>query len=586
MIQFRAPLQGDWLEPDPAGELRTAPVVFRAPIHVDERDLDWQVAASANTRAPEPCMTPLNAPGCCGWAPDSHFVFHGERAILTGDPADSVRNRAGVSLSIVPSTNQAPPAAPTMTQQAADGYVYWSPAPLPENLDEMRTAITTAESELATGYAIGNRALTAEQRAERAATATPPNWAAGMEIVEDPNIPPGVILAMDRGTRISALGTDLAHMPARLSYTPNDQFIAEMAEARRTDTCRRCGQPGHLNCPEPAADVRAAVESAARTADPLALAQGTASPADETPRREEYAPVRFAAPVITDRDGNAVAPKLAAKREMLMASVRAYAAADPRTLQAAIGPSEIGDPCDARVLRKLLGFPAVNQPDPWASFVGTAVHAKLAEVFEAVNMSIGRERFLLERRVWVSDDISGSTDLADVEWTEATETSPGSGIVDIYDHKVLGTDSFRTVKAEKLAPGSKYGVQIDSYALGWQRAGYEVRSVNLALWPRSGFLDGLLVIERKPDFANATAALARLDMLRDVGTRVDAATRDEPWIGTEEAGPAIILTTPGKGCGFCPFYAPLAPLTRFSCDRGREYQAAAKRGTGPRGVTP
>jgi hypothetical protein len=290
-----------------------------------------------------------------------------------------------------------------------------------------------------------------------------------------------------------------------------------------------------------------------------------------------FEPVRFAAPVILDHEGDVVPPRLAAKRQMLIDVVKAYAAADPRSNQVEIGPSEIGDPCDSRVMRRALGMPAVAWPDPWASFVGTAVHAKLADAFEAANAAGANPgRFLLERRVWMTDGMSGSTDLT--EHLSTTSAVAANGVVDIYDHKVLGTDTFRETKAEKLAPTSKYGVQLDTYALGWRRAGYEVRTINLALWPRSGFLDGLLVIEREPNYANAEGAIDRVSALRQWALERGADESDEPW--------SEVPTAPGKGCGFCPFYNPHRPLGRESCDLGREHMAGAKRGTGPRKSTP
>lgn len=303
-------------------------------------------------------------------------------------------------------------------------------------------------------------------------------------------------------------------------------------------------------------------------------------PAGATLEVMRYPVVRYAAPAILDRaTGEIVSPKLAAKRQRLIDAVKLYAAADPRSQQAAIGPSEIGDPCDSRVLRKLLGFHAVASPDPWASFVGTAVHAKLTEVFAAVNASYGVDRYLIERRVWPTEHISGSTDLAElVQWSDVVGGDPGM-VVDIYDHKIMGVDGFALVKKEKLAPGTKYGTQIDIYAKGWQAAGYIVRSVNLAAWKRSGFLDDLLVIEREPDYGNADLAIERLGWLRAKAVELDAVELDEPWADGR------IEVSPGKGCGFCPFYSPTLPTGRGSCDRGRDFMAGAKAGKGPRGAT-
>lgn len=535
MRTFVAPLQGveDWPDDLPHGGL-LAPSRWRAPVVIDERDLDWEErwaplpkppstvgedwrlgveGVRLDGALPDPCMSPT--PGdiyCrgCGWAPALHFTVHGNKAIITGEAVDSEHNNWRDHM---PARLEfGPDGRPVDLHHVGDvvtvGGIDFTkisddpfPVPFgPENADEMRDAVARAGNAAVTGYGLDGEPLDPVALAAAQALAQPPfDTAAGMTLVETDAVPP---------------------------YIHGDWTA-------------------HTRGVEPAV----------------------------------FEPVRFSAPVIVDSDGATVPPKLAAKRQMMIDIVQAYSAADPRSQQAAIGPSEVGDPCDARVTRKLLGFPAVTWPDPWASFVGTAVHEKLAAAFAAANESLGRERFMLERRVWPSDGMGGNTDLAEMLSVVATDVYP-SGRVDVFDHKVLGTDSFRQTKNEKLDAGTKYGVQLDLYGLGWRNAGYDVNTINLALWPRSGFLNGLLVIERKPDFDNARRALDRLGVLSANALGLGADESDEPWAAD------AIKTAPGKGCGFCPYFQPNLPTGRMSCDRGRDYQSGAKAGTGPRGTTP
>lgn len=266
--------------------------------------------------------------------------------------------------------------------------------------------------------------------------------------------------------------------------------------------------------------------------------------------------------------GSVLSTDQARLRAELIGVVREYAAEDPRSLQVAIGPSEIGDPCDARIARTVLGLPKVNDSDPWASFVGQATHAKLADAFGWANdigeATTGDRRYLIEQRVYLTDGISGSCDLYEAG--------------DVIDHKVVGTDTMKAHLAHGWAANPKYGTQLDLYGLGWRNAGQPVERVSLALWPRSGFLDGLLVLTRPWDQGNAERAMERLSAITERAVRDKMDDEDAPW---EE-----MPTAPGKGCGFCPFHAPNQPKSRFTCPDGRQYQAEQRRGTGPRGSAP
>jgi hypothetical protein len=335
---------------------------------------------------------------------------------------------------------------------------------------------------------------------------------------------------------------------------------------------RQHGEDDWCDTHRPAAEQRYAQPAAAdvptATADePLGL-KVVVTPAGSTPDIATVPAAPVLKPPTQVVKGSVLSTDQARLRAELIGVVREYAAEDPRSLQVAIGPSEIGDPCDARIARTVLGLPKVNDSDPWASFVGQATHAKLADAFGWANdigeATTGDRRYLIEQRVYLTDGISGSCDLYEAG--------------DVIDHKVVGTDTMKAHLAHGWAANPKYGTQLDLYGLGWHNAGQPVERVSLALWPRSGFLDGLLVLTRPWDQGNAERAMERLSAITERAVRDKMDDEDAPW--------EDMPTAPGKGCGFCPFHAPNQPKTRFTCPDGRQFQAEQRRGKGPRGSAP
>lgn len=181
----------------------------------------------------------------------------------------------------------------------------------------------------------------------------------------------------------------------------------------------------------------------------------------------------------------------------------------PRSLQTAIGPSEIGTPCDHCLAAKLAGWEQTDTGVAWLPTVGTAVHAWIEEAFitlenqrNAVHGGNGR-RWLTEQRVMVGriggQEVWGSTDLLDL-------------IVGMtVDWKIVGAS---TLRAAKTGPSPTYRVQADLYAKGWNDAGVRVDHVAIAYLPRNAVsLDQAVWWTAPHDRGRAEAALARADQL-------------------------------------------------------------------------
>lgn len=221
--------------------------------------------------------------------------------------------------------------------------------------------------------------------------------------------------------------------------------------------------------------------------------------------------------------------------------VHEQAARAPRSLQAHLGPSELGAKCDRQVAGKMARLPATNHvADPWPSVVGTAIHAWLADAFDADNERHNYLRWVTEQRVEPHPLHPGTADLYD-----AREQA-------VVDHKALGESSMAKVRSTG-GPPRHYVVQMLLYARGYRLLGLPVKRVALAAYPRtSSSLDGLYVWEREhtPDD----------DELLDEVFRQTEYRRQ--WAIALITGSAQLTDVPAisddSECYFCPMYRPQA----------------------------
>lgn len=169
---------------------------------------------------------------------------------------------------------------------------------------------------------------------------------------------------------------------------------------------------------------------------------------------------------------------------------------EPRTLQEAIGPSELAMDCTHCLAAKIAGW--VKMPEAaWLPWIGTAVHAQLERVFAPL------PGWLTEARVNVGIacgvDVFGTSDLYDIEAGQ------------VIDHKIVGKN---TLTSAKRAPTAQYRGQAHLYGLGFFRAGYEVKKVSINYLPRNDVrLRSGVWWEEDFDPLVALAALDRVDRL-------------------------------------------------------------------------
>lgn len=218
-----------------------------------------------------------------------------------------------------------------------------------------------------------------------------------------------------------------------------------------------------------------------------------------------------------------------------------------RSAQVHIGPSQIGVECDRALAYRVFGVPKVNDEGlKWAPLLGTWAHAGIAEALHEENKALGRERYLIERRLTVSSalDIGGQCDVYDIDTDE------------VIDWKLIGMTAMKGYKAH--GPGETYRTQAHLYGLGWRNAGYSPRSVRVVFLPKWSItiMDGIEWCEPfRPDIAEA--ALRRLQRVTYLGTAV--AVTQEP------RNFALIPSNPGDPCTFCEWRRAGGPADETGC---------------------
>lgn len=179
----------------------------------------------------------------------------------------------------------------------------------------------------------------------------------------------------------------------------------------------------------------------------------------------------------------------------------------PRTLQTALGPSELGVACDRCLIALLAGQLAYRDEEaPWLPTIGNAVHDWLELAAIQWMQATKSDRYVAEGRVAVGQvagqDIWGNSDVFD----RHTGT--------VVDYKLVGST---TLKKVKRAGGAAltYKRQAHLYGRGWALAGYPVQSVAVLFLPRNGFHVGDGTYWQEPyDEGVALETLARANMFQ------------------------------------------------------------------------
>lgn len=205
-------------------------------------------------------------------------------------------------------------------------------------------------------------------------------------------------------------------------------------------------------------------------------------------------------PLVQDYQGIPPADALAELRAVIEHAINN----DPRSLQRAIGPSGVGEPCTHCLAADLAGWDETSSGDRWLTAIGRAVHHWLEDVFTETQNQAGAQhttglRWLPERRIDVGTingtPVTGSSDLFDV----------AAGLV--VDWKITST---RRMPKGGRPPAPVYRAQAHLYGRGYSRAGLRVEHVAIAFLPRDAVsLDSAVWWHEPYDEQRAIDALDR-----------------------------------------------------------------------------
>lgn len=192
-----------------------------------------------------------------------------------------------------------------------------------------------------------------------------------------------------------------------------------------------------------------------------------------------------------------------------------------RSLQSAVGWSEIGDACRRKLAYSLAGASHSNYPDPLKAMVGTGGHLVLAEHFRRLDAGTGR--YLVEQKLTYRG-VPGTVDLVDCR---------RRAVIDWKFKPLAKIKRLRREGVPNYAPG--YVIQAHGYGTALVASGVPVDQVGLAFVPTDGELDDIWVWHAPLDQSIANEAVDQLDALR----------------GT---APQNVPARPGPLCGWCPYY--------------------------------
>lgn len=229
-----------------------------------------------------------------------------------------------------------------------------------------------------------------------------------------------------------------------------------------------------------------------------------------------------------------------------------YADRLPRNVQRHLGPSELGYSCNRRLVGQMagvtLGPGGTNRMhDPWASIVGTAIHAFLDDAFKWESLRLIREGLAEEVR-WHSE--------------RRVTPDPGSplphpGTADLYDAQSFTVDDHKAQaegvrdKLRRKGPPQHYFMQLLLYAIGYMLAGFRVDRVCLVSWPRTkSTLDDMYVWEHvitTADIASVVDLIEKTEARESLARMVVSGDLDF-W--------EVPVTPSEDDCLYCPYFRP------------------------------
>lgn len=210
----------------------------------------------------------------------------------------------------------------------------------------------------------------------------------------------------------------------------------------------------------------------------------------------------------------------------------------PRSLQKAIGPSELGTPCVHCLAARLSNWPTTTQQPDWLPYIGTAVHAALEQVFndDDTTLDTGERRWEAEKHVDVGrlQGLSGGYTVG--------------GHIDLYDRQTGSTVDWKVVGGTTITqtkvhgPSQQYRIQASLYGIGLENEGAPVESNRIIYLPRNKVTLNDAIEWKTPYDPNPGRwALSRAQLLvnlMDAIEQADGPQMRDKWIeALPKAGP-------------------------------------------------
>lgn len=210
----------------------------------------------------------------------------------------------------------------------------------------------------------------------------------------------------------------------------------------------------------------------------------------------------------------------------------------PRHQQVALGPSQIGEPCNRKLAYGIMKEDKRGDGgDPLASIIGTASHTWMEEACQLWNATQGRVDWITEARLTIVDGIVGNSDAFHVP----TRT--------VVDWKFPGATALTDQR--KNGPKPVYRSQAHLYGKGWMALGVQVKHVAICFFPRGGTLggrNGMHIWSEPFDPAIADQALERYFGLVELAVSLDVEHFPERY--------SVIPAKPSHACRYCPWFTP------------------------------
>ncbi|MFF2551844.1 hypothetical protein ACFVUS_12640 [Nocardia sp. NPDC058058] len=222
----------------------------------------------------------------------------------------------------------------------------------------------------------------------------------------------------------------------------------------------------------------------------------------------------------------------------IKAMFRDYSHNRPRSLQTALGPSEIGSLCKRQLAFGLtageMGKGSNTGGDIWRSYVGVALHKEDEEVLKFANDRAGEQLWIPEAKVYGHDKHPGSCDAYHVKRRTVVDWKhPGKYMFDKY---------------RKDGPSWKYRAQVHIYGKGYARLGLPVEHVGIMfISPASDLHHGFLYLEPYSEEI-ANLALNNLDAIKAQCDELDVVHHPERF--------QQIPITPTDDCRLCNWWNP------------------------------